>query len=49
MCQTAIKEAHFYRHSAWMTVFIGISYKFEQNDAVDLEPKAMFFSGSCSA
>jgi hypothetical protein len=26
-----------------MTVFIGGSYKFEQNGAVDLDAKAMFF------
>lgn len=38
-----IKEAYFYPNSAWMTVFIGGNYKFEQNGAVNLDAKAMFF------
>jgi hypothetical protein len=38
-----IKEAYFYPNSAWMTVFIGGSYKFEQDGAVKLDAKAMFF------
>ena len=29
--RTRIKEAYFYPNSAWMTVFIGGSYEFEQN------------------
>jgi hypothetical protein len=32
-----------YPNSAWLTVFIGGSYKFEQNGVVNLDAKSMFF------
>jgi len=38
-----IKEAYFFPDSAWMTAFIGGSYKFEQNDARILDAYTMFF------
>jgi hypothetical protein len=41
--KSRIKEAYFYPDSAWLTPFIGGSYKFEENGAVDLAAKAMFF------
>jgi hypothetical protein len=41
--KSRIKEAYFYANSAWVTPFIGGSYKFEENGAVDLAAKAMFF------
>jgi hypothetical protein len=41
--RSRIKEAYFYPNSAWLTPFIGGSYKFEENGAVDLAAKAMFF------
>src|SRR3982074_1060527 len=41
--RSRIKEAFFYPNSAWVTPFIGGSYKFEENGAVDLAAKAMFF------
>jgi hypothetical protein len=41
--RTRIKEAPFYPNSAWVTPFIGGSYKFEENGAVNLDAKAMFF------
>ena len=41
--ETRIKDAYFYPNSAWVTPFIGGSYKFEQNGAVNLDAKAMFF------
>ena len=41
--KSRIKEAYFYPNSAWVTPFIGGSYKFEENGAVDLAAKAMFF------
>jgi hypothetical protein len=41
--KTRIKDAYFYPNSAWVTPFIGGSYKFEQNGAVDLDAKNMFF------
>jgi hypothetical protein len=41
--RSRIKEAYFYPNSAWVTPFIGGSYKFEENGAVDLAAKAMFF------
>jgi hypothetical protein len=41
--RSRIKEAYFYPNSAWITPFIGGSYKFEENGAVDLAAKAMFF------
>ncbi|KRR11747.1 DUF1254 domain-containing protein [Bradyrhizobium valentinum] len=41
--RTRIKEAFFYPNSAWVTPFIGGSYKFEENGAVNLAAKAMFF------
>ncbi len=37
------KEAYFYPNSAWVTPFVGGSYKFEENGAVNLDAKAMFF------
>ena len=30
-------------NSAWLTAFIGGNYKFEQNRAVNLDAKALFF------
>jgi hypothetical protein len=41
--QSRIKDAHFYPNSAWITPFIGGSYKFEQNGVVNLDAKALFF------
>jgi hypothetical protein len=41
--KSRIKEAYFYPNSAWVTPFIGGSYKFEANGATDLAAKAMFF------
>ena len=41
--RTRLKEAFFYPNSAWLTPFIGGSYKFEENGAVNLDAKAMFF------
>ncbi len=41
--QSRIKELHFYPNSAWVTPFIGGSYKFEQNGVVNLDAKALFF------
>jgi hypothetical protein len=41
--QNRIKEAYFFPNSAWMTVFIGGSYEFEQNGVRNLDAKAMFF------
>jgi hypothetical protein len=41
--RSRIKAAYFYPNSAWVTPFIGGSYKFEENGAVDLAAKAMFF------
>ena len=41
--QNRIKDAFFYPNSAWLTVFIGGSYKFEQNGALNLDAKSMFF------
>jgi hypothetical protein len=41
--KTRIKEAYYYPNSAWVTPFIGGSYKFEENGAVNLDAKAMFF------
>jgi hypothetical protein len=38
-----IKDAYFYPNSAWITPFIGGSYKFEQNGVVILDAKALFF------
>lgn len=38
-----MKEAYFYPNSAWMTPFVGGSYKFEENGAVNLDAKSMFF------
>ncbi|MGL3211848.1 DUF1254 domain-containing protein [Bradyrhizobium sp. BR 1433] len=43
MYRARIKEAYFYPDSAWMTAFIGGSYKFEQNGVVNLDAKSMFF------
>jgi hypothetical protein len=36
-----VKDAYFYPNSAWLTPFIGGSYKFEQNGVLDLDAKAM--------
>jgi hypothetical protein len=41
--QCRIKDAYFYPNSAWITPFIGGSYKFEQNGVVNLDAKALFF------
>jgi len=41
--QNRIKEAYFYPNSAWVTPFIGGSYKFEQNGVLNLDAKNMFF------
>ena len=41
--ETRIKDAYFYPNSAWVTPFPGGSYKFEQDGAVNLNAKAMFF------
>jgi hypothetical protein len=41
--QCSIKDAYFYPNSAWLTVFIGGSYKFEQNGVINLDAKSMFF------
>ena len=41
--QCRIKEAYFYPNSAWLTVFIGGSYKFEQNGVRDLDAYYFFF------
>jgi hypothetical protein len=41
--ETRIKDAYFYPNSAWVTPFPGGSYKFEENGAVNLNAKAMFF------
>jgi len=38
-----MKEAYFYPDSAWMTAFIGGSYKFEENNARILDAYSMFF------
>ena len=35
--QSRIKDAYFYSNSAWITPFIGGSYKFEQNGVLDLD------------
>jgi len=41
--QSRIKDAYFYPNSAWITPFIGGSYKFEQNGVINLDAKALFF------
>lgn len=41
--QSRIKEAYFYPNSAWMTPFIGGSYKFEQDGVLNLDAKDLFF------
>jgi len=41
--KTRIKDAYYYPNSAWVTPFVGGSYKFEENGAVNLDAKAMFF------
>jgi hypothetical protein len=41
--QSRIKEAYFYPNSAWLTPFIGGSYKFEQDGALNLDAKDLFF------
>ena len=38
-----IKEGYFYPNSAWMTCFIGGSYKFEENNARILDAYSMMF------
>src|SRR5262245_3060270 len=38
--QSRMKEAHIYPNSAWITPFIGGSYKFEQNGVLNLDAKA---------
>jgi hypothetical protein len=41
--RTRIKDAYFYPNSAWMTAFIGGSYKFEHNGVLNHDAKSMFF------
>jgi hypothetical protein len=41
--KSRLKEAYFYPNSAWMTPFIGGSYKFEVNGARILDAYSMFF------
>ena len=41
--RTRVKGAYFYPNSAWMTAFIGGSYKFEQNGVANHDAKSMFF------
>ncbi|MET4387238.1 hypothetical protein ABIB73_002993 [Bradyrhizobium sp. F1.4.3] len=41
--RTRMKEGYFYPNSAWVTPFVGGSYKFEENGAVILDAKTMFF------
>ncbi len=41
--RSRLKDAYIYPNSAWVTPFIGGSYKFEQNGAVNLDAKNMFF------
>src|SRR6476620_251350 len=41
--QSRIKEAYFYPNSAWLTPFIGGSYKFEQDGVLNLDAKDLFF------
>jgi hypothetical protein len=41
--KSRIKDAYFYPNSAWITPFVGGSYKFEQDGVVNLDAKAMFF------
>ena len=41
--KTRIKETFYYPNSGWFTVFIGGSYKFEQNGVRLLDVQSMFF------
>jgi len=41
--QSRIKEAYYYPNSAWITPFIGGSYKFEQDGVLNLDAKDLFF------
>ena len=41
--QSRVKDSFLYPNSAWVTPFIGGSYKFEQNGVVNLDEKALFF------
>jgi hypothetical protein len=41
--QSRIKEAYYYPNSAWVTPFIGGSYKFEQDGVLNLDAKDLFF------
>jgi hypothetical protein len=41
--KTRIKDAYYYPNSAWITPFVGGSYKFEQNGVVNLDAKNFFF------
>ena len=41
--KTRIKETFYYPNSGWLTVFIGGSYKFEQNGVRLLDVQSMFF------
>ena len=41
--KTRIKDAYYYPNSAWLTPFVGGSYKFEQNGVVNLDAKNFFF------
>jgi len=41
--QSRIKDAYYYPNSAWITPFIGGSYKFEQDGVLNLDAKDLFF------
>jgi hypothetical protein len=41
--RSRIKDAYFYPNSAWITPFIGDSYKFEQNGVLNIDAKNSFF------
>ena len=41
--QSRIKDAYFYPNSAWITPFIGGSYKFGQDGVLNLDAKDLFF------
>jgi hypothetical protein len=41
--RTRLKDAYFYPNSAWLTPFVGSSYKFEQNHVRNLDAYYFFF------
>jgi len=41
--KTRLKGSYYYPNSAWVTPFVGGSYKFEQNGVINLDAKASFF------